>query len=850
MSTFVRDNVELIWIQLICSGKPILFGVFYRPPNSPDSYLLELQYSLSLLPSKCPIFICGDFNLPNIDWESPSVIKSDKQSSLLLTMMDDFSLEQCVSSPTRGSSLLDLVFTNSRDLISSVEVVDNLPNTDHDCIEFVLDVLPPKQVTLHRTLYNYKKTDFDLYRRALDSVPWDLAEDEDIDLWWTQWKDLFFATVHDTVCTVQWRRRRMKNWLSSATIQLIRLKRLCYKKLKKMLTPSLQAKYKLLRNKVRSATRLDFQTYADSITNNLHRGQKAFWNWINKFRSCRTPIPSIHHHDGVVSDDCTKADLFNKYFVSVFTKENLSNLPDTPPFSPNVNLDSMQVSPSEVFSELSTLDTNKACGPDGICPRLLREGAEQLAKPLASLFNKSLADGLLPFDWVSANITPVFKKGNKHRVGNYRPISLTCILVKVLERIIFNKLYSLLESHKVLNNAQFGFRRKRSTTTLLLSAVNDWAFALNNRLSTHCVFLDFAKAFDSVPHQRLLLKLKAYGINGSMLRWFSSFLTTRRQRVVINGCASDWSPVSSGVPQGSILGPLLFILYINDLPSVVGSTMKIFADDVALYCSVASQSEINAFQQDLDHITDWCNKWQMRLNPAKCELLCLSNKHAPAKPLYYINNHLLNWATSVRYLGVIVDPKLSWNQNISYVSEKATKVLNLLRRHMYTCRAASKQKAFRALVIPVLDYASPVWNPHTNKNCITLERIQSRGARWICGSRFCHHTYRWSKSSEECCKELSWPSLSTRRKYLSLTMIYDILHNHVSLQFSDYFTFSSASTRSHSLSLLCKQSSINSYRYSFFVNSIFWWNSIPFSILSITRRTTFRCVLYNSLCVD
>ena len=144
-------------------------------------------------------------------------------------------------------------------------------------------------------------------------------------------------------------------------------------------------------------------------------------------------------------------------------------------------------------------------------------------------------------------------------------------------------------------------------------------------------------------------------------------------------------------------------------------------------------------------------------------------------------------------------------------------------------------------MIPILDYASTVWNPHTHKNSIALERVQNRGSRWICGSRFCPRTYKWSKSSEECCTELSWPSLSTRRKHLSLTIIYDILHHHISLKFSNYFTFSSAaSTRSHSLSILCKQSSINSYHYSFFVNSVFWWNSIPFDILSTTRRTTFR----------
>ena len=197
------------------------------------------------------------------------------------------------------------------------------------------------------------------------------------------------------------------------------------------------------------------------------------------------------------------------------------------------------MSPSDVFSELSVLDTDKACGPDGICPRLLKEGATELATPLATLYNKSLSDGFLPLDWVSANITPVFKKGNEHLVSNYRPISLTCIIVKVLERIIFNKFYTLLESHQVLNDAQFGFRTKRSTTSLLLSAVDDWASHLNKQLTTHCVFLNFAKAFDSVPHQRLLLKLKAFGVHGTMLQWFSSFLTTRQQRVVINGCYSE-----------------------------------------------------------------------------------------------------------------------------------------------------------------------------------------------------------------------------------------------------------------------------------------------------------------------
>ena len=271
--------------------------------------------------------------------------------------------------------------------------------------------------------------------------------------------------------------------------------------------------------------------------------------------------------------------------------------------------------------------------------------------------------------------------------------------------MIFNKLYPLLESHKVLNDAQFGFRQKRSTTSLLLSAVHDWAFNLNERLSTHCVFLDFAKAFDSVPHNRLLLKLNAYGICGALLQWFHSFLTKRRQRVVINGCSSAWSPVLSGVPQGSILGSLLFVIYINDLPSTVCSSIKIFVDDVAMYRSVHSTGDCDAFQQDLDSIAVWCSKWQMHLNVSKCELLCVSNKRTPTKPSYHINNYNLHWVSYVKYLGVFVDSKLSWNYHVSHVSAKAAKVLNLLCHHMYTCQSSSKHKAFRALVLPILDYA-------------------------------------------------------------------------------------------------------------------------------------------------
>ena len=237
----------------------------------------------------------------------------------------------------------------------------------------------------------------------------------------------------------------------------------------------------------------------------------------------------------------------------------------------------------------------------------------------------------------------------------------------------------------------------------------------------------------------------------------------------------------------------------------------------------------------------------MRLNPSKCEFLCISNKRSPIDHSYYLNNHLLQCSSSIKYLGVIVDSKLSWNKHVSHVSLKASRTLNLLHCNMYTCNSSAKRKEFRALVLSVLDYASTVWNPHTQKNISALEKIQNRRAHWVCGSRYNCHSHTWSKSSSECCHELHWSSLSTGQKYLTIVAIYDIYHCHIFLPFSSSFSFTNSCTRSHFFSLQCKQSSINSYKFSFFVSGIFLRNSVPHDILSLPHRSHFRRELHKFL---
>ena len=246
----------------------------------------------------------------------------------------------------------------------------------------------------------------------------------------------------------------------------------------------------------------------------------------------------------------------------------------------------------------------------------------------------------------------------------------------------------MLEENKLLSNHQYGFCHQRSTITLLLSAVNDWGNTLNSHQSVHCLFIDLSKAFDSIPHERLLLKLQLFGVGGSLLLWFRNYLTTRRQRVVLNGIYSNWLPVTSGVPQGSILGPLLFIVYMNDLDNVITCDYKMYADDVTLYHRIVSYEDCSFLQRNLDSFMQWCSRWQMSLQPHKCEALCITNivlLISVCQFILHINalNYPLIWSESVRYLGVVINSRLTWSDHCKSVCSKATGVLNLLRRKLY-----------------------------------------------------------------------------------------------------------------------------------------------------------------------
>ena len=452
--------------------------------------------------------------------------------------------------------------------------------------------------------------------------------------------------------------------------------------------------------------KVTFDAYiSDHLGEAIEENPKRFWSYIKQLNKEELGITDFELNGSIISDNKTKADMLINQFSSVFTQEDLSNIPDIG-YDRVPSIDSLSITINGVAKQLSLLKTNKASGPDAIPPWFLKEYTAEIAPILTNILQDSIESGTVPSRWKSANVCAVFKKGEKSDPSNYRPISLTCIASKILEHIVHSHVTKHFEHYNILTDCQHGFRSKRSTELQLILTIHDIASTLQQNKSIHAAVLDFSKAFDKVPHQRLLMKLKHYGIHGNFLSWMESFLTKRVQTVICEGATSTSSPVTSGVPQGSVLGPLLFLTYINDLPNGLTSTVKLFADDTLLYGVVVEDSDCDNLQDDLNKLEIWQHEWQMQFNPSKCNIICISNKQRAPQRSYFFCGSKFEQVDSASYLGVTVNSKLKWSEHISSISSKASRSLGLIKRNLWNCPRKVRETAYTSIVRPKLEYAS------------------------------------------------------------------------------------------------------------------------------------------------
>ena len=435
--------------------------------------------------------------------------------------------------------------------------------------------------------------------------------------------------------------------------------------------------------------------------------------------------------DGTVArEDHEKANLLNSYFHSVFTTEN-AVMPSPSSIFDGPSLEDVDISPTAVRDKLLGLHTDSAPGPDGFHPRVLRETAVAMAEHWARLFRSSVDSGSLPSDWRMDEIVPVFKKGSKQLPANYRPVTLTAVPCKILEALVRDQLMEHLTRTKQLSDAQHGFRQKRPCCTQLLETLDEWTSILEEGDSVDALYLDFSKAFNSVPHQRLLLKLRSCRVGGKLLNWVEAFLTGRQQRVSVNGSRSEWAAVTSGVPQGTVLGPLLFVVFVNDLPGEVSSSVKMFADDTKIYRSVSQASDVHLLQADLNALSGWSEQWQLPFNREKCKALHLGRRNE--NHVYDMGGTQLTQTLVEKDLGIQVDSQLKFREQAAAAVSKASRILSVIRRSFGLLDETTLPLLFRTMVRPHLEYANAVWGPFNCEDQRRIERVQRRATRLVAG---------------------------------------------------------------------------------------------------------------------
>lgn len=425
----------------------------------------------------------------------------------------------------------------------------------------------------------------------------------------------------------------------------------------------------------------------------------------------------------------------------------------------------------------------------------------------------------------------------------FRPISLMSSCCKLLEHILSSQITSFLESKNILGSFQHGFRKKLSTTTQIVSVIHDFANAINNRKQIDAIFFNLSKAFDRVPHSLLIRKMQRVGIAPRLVDWISAYLENRTQFVEINGCQSQNLDVLSGVPQGSVLGPLLFVIYVNDICNDLdaGVTVKMFADDCVIYTTVSSPLHQSLLNENLCKIADWCERRQMVINYSKTCALTITHKKTPLEYKYHVRDQCIEFVNNVKYLGLTINTKLSWDAHIDNVCAKAYKKLCFLRRKLGSCDWTVKLAAYRTLVRPVMEYASFVWDPYLKKDIDKVERIQRLRAQFIF-SDFMHLS-----SVSEMLNKCGLEPLECRRRIARLIFLYKLYNNESGLNKELYILPppQRSARLNHSKTVRPYAPKNNTFKYSFFVRTVDDWNSLPSDCVHAPTSSSFDFCVKN-----
>ena len=830
------DNVELIAVDLLCGNFTCRFVTVYRPPSSDTDtdgaqYCLQLAECIDFLGRQnVTMVICGDFNIPNLNTSGHNPLSC---SSIICDMFQRHGLTQFVSSPTRynyttnTASILDLVLCNDENFIFDTTVNAPFDNSDHCIICFNILNSSIDNNRIPRGSYDFKRADWAAIFTFLNTV--DFSNEFANCVSSEQCFDCFYRIINSCIdANVPYILNRNCNFINRYPAAIRRnftRKRAAWRKYRETRSAAALQRYKHLASVCRSSV---YEYTVKREQKIVDSGNvSSFYRHCNRKFTNKSVIGPLRSPEGnMVLDPREKAELFQRVFSSYYSHDN-GKLPHLTPYTSNC-ISNIIFTPGLVSKAIKHLKTNSKGGPDRIPPEFIKKCCLWLTTPLSFLFQCSFSESYIPPIWLTASVCPIFKKGDRSDPNNYRPISLTCVVCKLMEHIIKCQLMSYLLEHKLISKKQHAFLIHHSTISNLLESTRDWTIALSSKHYVDTIFIDYQRAFDSIVHSKLLAKLRCFGINDKLLSWLSAFLSNRSQQVVIENFMSNSIPVVSGIIQGSVLGPILFILFINDISSIINSPvdLQLFADDLKLYTNFTishdSSSQPNPLQLTLDSVYSYSVDWQLTINISKCSCTRFSsNSASSSQPAYNINGLPLSTSNITRDLGVLTDSRLSYSKHIDQITAKANQRVAVLFRGFQCRRPDFLCKAYITYVRPLLEYASVVWNPSLKKHIDQIERVQRQFSKRIPALADLPFLRRLER--------LNLESLERRRLNFDLCYYYKILNNLTPHNPVDFFAFHHppASLRNNTPLLKKPTNCNNSILSSFRFRAINSWNNLP-----------------------
>ena len=800
---------EAIWveIEMNCSRNIICGSVYRHPKNITQNFNAFLDYLDTCLSKLArenkEIYVCGDFNA---DWLKIGVNSNYK---LFYDQMFNFGFSPLISLPTRiqgnSETVIDNIFTNT-------------PYYDTLCGNISTDISDhfSQFASIPRSTNHQKKKDFlirdysnfseENFRRDVALLNFNFSTD---DVNAQHFYDKLQSCVNTHVPLKKVSQKKfdldLKPWITPDLQKMIRIKNLLFKK-KKRQKDNINTKraYNLFRNRVirgLKKAKVDYYNkYFQENNNNINKTWKGIKSIVNVNNKKNSQITQLKSDGKSLTSDQDIANEFNNFFANIgpLTEKCIPRNPIADPkkfLKDRIQTDFLLtfVSNDEILDIIQSLE-NKCIGPNSIPIRLLKLIPDLILVPICKIINNSFSSGVFPNALKISKVIPLHKEGSSDDVNNYRPISILSIFDKIIEKVMHQRLYDFLLSKNILFKNQFGFRKKYSTTHALLEITEKIKDSIEKKKYGCGIFVDIRKAFDTVNHTILLTKLEHYGIRGKALQWFKSYLTNRQQFVEINGVSSNLRYVLSGVPQGSCLGPLLFLIYINDLPN----TSKIlnfflFADDTNIYFEHNSLSKLQyIINKELRKINDWLIINRLSLNIKKTNFIIFHSYNKPSrnKITLIFGKKAIKECLSIKYLGIIFDSTLTWKGHCDKISNSISRATGILYKIRPFVKKETLIMLYYSLVYPHLIYGIEVWGSSMITNITKIYLMQKKIVRMITRNDIRMDNYAFP-SSEPLFYDLKILKLKDIHTLYICKFVYKWTQGHVPLNFTNWFTYTS-----------------------------------------------------------